>query len=430
MKKKLSHPARRLPIDFGDEPVFLIPVQKWAAPLRRKKVKRTSHTVAPCPPSSTPAGCRNLSRLGSGEKNLAKPKVAKQPSERARTSQLAGENIPGNSEPMTSRPGGALEFDLKFKIQHSKLPNRAFTLVEILVVLALLSLIVFALMAVFSGTQRAFRASLTQTDTLEGGRAVMDLIASDLESMTASGGFSNAVIVKSAGNKNNLNVNCPVNFSCNLKLFPLYPPSPLSQPLLGSPSSVQRTNILEDVFILSKGNVNGVSSWIGTGYSVTTNLANGTLYPLYRFYMTTNAASGSVGQFALYTNFVAFQYTNSARWSHLMDGVVNLTLRPYDTNGVWMTNGYYAYNSGVPVIPVRNVFFIGSGLGETSCNFFSNTLPVSVGIVLGTIEDRVLQHAEGLGGINQSNYLANSAGQVHLFTRRVWIRNLDPAAYQ
>ena len=68
---------------------------------------------------------------------------------------------------------------------------RAFTLVEILVVVVLMSFIVLALMAVFNSTQAAFRSSITQTDVLEGGRSVMGLIKSDLESMTPSFGVSN-----------------------------------------------------------------------------------------------------------------------------------------------------------------------------------------------------------------------------------------------
>ena len=54
-----------------------------------------------------------------------------------------------------------------------------------LVTLALLSLIVLALMTVFNSTQKAFRASLTQTDILESGRLAMGLITSDLESHDA-----------------------------------------------------------------------------------------------------------------------------------------------------------------------------------------------------------------------------------------------------
>jgi prepilin-type N-terminal cleavage/methylation domain-containing protein len=374
MKNKFSQPARRLPIDFGDEPVCVIPVQNWARSPRRN---------------------RRLNAL---------------------TLQRFSES---GSSLVTRR---------------SSLGRRGFTLVEILVVLALLSLIVFALMAVFAATQRAFRASLTQADTLEGGRAVMDLISGDLEAMTPSGG-PNFTSVGAGGFATG---GSPINFSCNLKTFPVsvYPPSPLYQSLIGSPSSAQRINLLQDIFILSKGNINGVSSWIATGYSVTNNLSDGTLYPLYRFYMATNAASGYAGQYALYTNFIAFQYTNSGQWSHLMDGVVNLTVRTYDTNGVWLTNGYYTYFNGNPFVPASpfrippNATFIGSGLGETSCFFVSNAVPASVSLVLGTVEDRVLRHAESLAGLNQSNYLANSAGQVHVFTRRVWIRNLDRTAYQ
>ena len=44
--------------------------------------------------------------------------------------------------------------------------RRAFSLVEVLVVISLLSLIVLALMQVFSTTQQAFRASVTQQDVL------------------------------------------------------------------------------------------------------------------------------------------------------------------------------------------------------------------------------------------------------------------------
>jgi len=61
--------------------------------------------------------------------------------------------------------------------------RRAFSLIEIMMVVALLTLIMVALMSVFSSTQTAFRASITQTDVLEGSRAAMDLLTSDLRQM-------------------------------------------------------------------------------------------------------------------------------------------------------------------------------------------------------------------------------------------------------
>ena len=62
-----------------------------------------------------------------------------------------------------------------------------FSMVEVLVTMTLLSLIVLALMAVFNSTQAAFRASVTQTDVLEGSRAAVDLITTDLRTMTPAG---------------------------------------------------------------------------------------------------------------------------------------------------------------------------------------------------------------------------------------------------
>ncbi|HEV2327744.1 MAG TPA: hypothetical protein VGY56_03025 [Verrucomicrobiae bacterium] len=297
----------------------------------------------------------------------------------------------------------------------------AFTLVEILVTLVLLSMIVLALMAVFSGIQRAFRASLTQTDTLEAGRAVMDLIANDMTTMTPSYGVSNIVF-----NGSGVQFIGPVNFAATLAAYSS-PPSPLIQPLLSSSSGASRTNILENIFILSKANINGVPSWVATGYSVNTNLTDGTLYPLYRFYMTTNISAGPPALETMYYSFAYYpNYNNSTNWSHLMDGVVNLTARAYDTNGVWITNGYTlpaAYHE-------QNVFSLGSTLGPSQLWFFSNAVPASVQIEMATIEDHTLRHAESLAGVNQNSYLTNSAGQVHIFRQRVWIRNMDPTAYE
>lgn len=374
MRKRLTT-LRRLPVDFRDERPCLVPVDRHRA-RRRPAREQTDGKVGP-----------------SANRSLA---VAVQ----------RGGNDASNRR-----------------------PNGAFTLVEILVVLVLLSLIVLALMAVFSGIQRAFRASLTQTDTLEGGRAVMDLMANDLESMTPSYGVSN-ILYNSANGRVQLWVNpqdppTPINFSAQTVAYGS-PPSPLYQPLISSPTGRMRTNILENIFILSKDNINGVRSWIGTGYSVSTNLPDGTLYPLFRFYMTTNASSGLSAVWDLYESFVRFNYTNGAQWSHLMDGVVDLTARAYDTNGAWITNGYtFPLN-----FHVQNVLALGSTLGESQLWFCSNAVPASVQIEMGTLEDRALRHAEGLSGLNQSNYLANDAAQVHIFRRRVWIRNMDPTAYQ
>jgi type II secretory pathway component PulJ len=279
----------------------------------------------------------------------------------------------------------------------------AFTLVEILVVVVLMSLIVLALMAVFSSTQAAFRASITQTDVLEGGRSVMGLIKSDLEPMAPSFGVSNGA----------------VNFYANTNEFQYQSQiGPLGQSLTGS--GYQRTNVLENFFILTRQN----TTWTGTGYVVDTTSTN-YFNPLYRFSITTNVMARNVPAM-LYTNFLNTSFTNM---SHLMDGVVHLTVRAYDPNGYWMTNTYNF--AGGQITTNKNVqFMLSPALGEVGFYMFSNTLPASVEIQLGLLEDRTLQRAQSISGLTQSNYLAQHAGQVHLFRQRVWIRNVDPSAYQ
>ena len=289
----------------------------------------------------------------------------------------------------------------KFKIQNFT----GFSLIEVLVAVALMSLIVIALMAVFSSTQAAFRASVTQTDVLEGGRAAMELITQDLRQMTPSGGKSNKV-------------NGAVNFSvlANNNNY-----LPLVQGLPGS--SVQRTNLLNYFFVLSRQN----TKWIGVGY-VVDNTNSSPLYPLYRFYAETNIAASPRGLFNAFTNaiYAPSPWTNM---SHVMDGVVHLTVRANDTNGVWMNNTVRPYTN------VQNTLFFSSppvqyGYGEAQFYMFSNTVPASVELQLGVLEDRPLQHAGSLPTALRTQYLQQQSGRVHLFRQLVTIPNVDPTAYQ
>ena len=289
--------------------------------------------------------------------------------------------------------------------QKSKIEN-GFTLIEIMVVVALLALIVIALMGVFNSTQAAFRASITQTDVLEGGRAAVDLITQDLKVMSPSLGFSNGAVNFFATNNPNY--------------------SPLLQSLVGiSNPSIQRTNVLENFFFLSRGNSNGVPTWTGTGYVVDPSSTNG-INPLYRFSMTMPVAAFN-SPALLYTNFIFTPLTNTLFWSRLLDGVVTLRVRAYNPDGLWMSNGFVNL---ADYQRVKNVRFLLPVFGEVGFYMFGNTLPASVEIEMATLEDRTLQRAESLSGANQNNYLAQQSGKVHVFRQRVAIPNVDPAAYQ
>jgi prepilin-type N-terminal cleavage/methylation domain-containing protein len=300
-----------------------------------------------------------------------------------------------------------------------------FTLIEILVAMTLMTLIVVALMTVFNGTQKVFRAGLTQTDVLESGRETMDLIQSDLATLTPSLGF---------GTTNGF-VNGAVNFCITNDNDYTAGYSPLYQPLPASPDNQQRTNVLESFFILSRGNVNGGDSWIGTGYAVVATNLQKDLYPLYRFTtnyptMTTDPGqlfySDALNNFS--NNFTSF-LQSPTNYSHVMDGVVHLRVYAVDNNGELMNTTVYSNYLAL----TNFVFYLLDPTlvpDEVGCVFYSNKVPTSVEVEMGVLEDSTLAHAESLGASFQTNYLAQHAGQVHIFRQRVPIRNVDPAAYQ
>lgn len=65
--------------------------------------------------------------------------------------------------------------------------RRAFSLPELLVAVALLSILILALYAMFDQTQKALRASVGQVDVMEGTRAAMELMVRDLEHARPAG---------------------------------------------------------------------------------------------------------------------------------------------------------------------------------------------------------------------------------------------------
>ena len=291
---------------------------------------------------------------------------------------------------------------------------RAFSLVELLLVMAMLSVIVLALMQVFSSTQRAFRAGVSQSDVMEGGRAAMDLIATDLRGMAASGSVSNGAV--------NFSVEGLSAFDGNYL--------PLFQGLPGGTDV--RTNLLNAIFILGREN----TTWTGVGYYVDYSSTQ-SFYPLYRFYISTNIVyNPSTLRLAFFNavnnNLISGQWTNM---SHIIDGVVNLSLNAYDKNGDWMR---YDYNLGHPLVPNVNLYkdLSKARWPETRIYFFSNTLPMSVELEFAKLEDHAIKRAESLNSlpipINQirvDSYLTNQSGNVHVFRKHISIPNADRAAY-
>jgi prepilin-type N-terminal cleavage/methylation domain-containing protein len=283
----------------------------------------------------------------------------------------------------------------------------AFTLIEIMVVMILLSVIVLGLMAMFNQTQRAFRAGMAQTDLFEGGRMSTDLILRDIQQIA------------------------PTHQSNGLNFYAQIPAyTPLVQKLPAS--TIVRTDLVQNLFFTSRYN----QTWSGIGYYVRTNPDfYGNLGPvgsLYRF-ETNIPISQMAGTNSLIPYFAFLNTTNQLQISKILDGVVEFRVHCYDLNGLLMTNGLPSISSntswtitnaatfGLASIPQDEVLFYG---------FSNNIVPAFVEVQIGVLEPAILKRYKSIPDpLSASNYLANHAGNVQLFRQRIAIRNVDPSAY-
>jgi len=305
-----------------------------------------------------------------------------------------------------------------------------FSLVEIMVTITLLAVIILGLFSVFNQTQRAFRSTMNQSDTLEAGRAFNDQLGTEVEQTTPS--YFNAVNFYAA--IFNSSVSGPNDNPLIQTNPPPSPPASLTQ---------YRTNYLEDFFMLTRNN----RTWVGIGYCVRTNDAQGRLwYPeigsgqagagsLYRYsssvpVIVTNAGPTvglPVNPFVLYNNFIAAAQPGSTLISNrVCDGVVHFRVRAFDTNGVLIVNGsslntYIEYNS--PRAP-----------GEVwSYAFYTNAVPAFVETELGLLEPRSFTRFTSIGDPAASlRYITRDdiTAHVQLFRHRIAIQNVDPLAFQ
>jgi len=305
--------------------------------------------------------------------------------------------------------------------------SRAFTLVEILITVALLSFIIIGLLMMFSQTQRAFVSSMTQVDVLEGGRDVIDLVTADLANMTPS------------EQPYTLNFYADTNDLC---------PNPLIQglPTVSSVPQV-RYNLMQKFFFLTKNNL----VWSGVGYQVIPDDANGVVGTLYRY--VTNLSVYEAPSLTRYFTNGNYNFANQNVFvssNKIADGIVHFRVRAFATNGfpftadrfnnAWfqssgvtswtsneMNNAYAAqWGSGTPYAPYSSV---REPLGY---RFSSNAMPAELEIEVGILEPQILKTYQGMAAgvaAPQLQYLSNHTANVHLFRQRVHLANVDPYAY-
>lgn len=266
--------------------------------------------------------------------------------------------------------------------------RRAFSLIEIMVAVTLLTFILVGLLAMFFQVQRAFRAGTTQADILEGGRATMSLIVHDLQELTAS----------------------QFPFVTNCAVFPSSGMNVSTQALA---SGFVRTNRMQDIVFLSR---NG-DQWTAIRYDVAFS-SNG-VGVLKRFtesrnrdtlpWLTSNQIALAMQdvrninpEFSLLTNAV-------------LDGVVGLTFTPYYTNGLAYSN----------VVDATRVNFEGRLIDYSGgeFQFFGEQVPAYIDVELAVLEPNILPRFRARDDATAArDYLGRQVGKTHLFRQRVALR--------
>ncbi len=269
---------------------------------------------------------------------------------------------------------------------------------ELLVAMAILSLIVVGLLAIFQQTQRALRASITQTDVMETGRAVMDLMTREIQ-QAAPINLPYYAVIYGHSISNSVNFLGITNSSNGQ-----YPPLSQKMPV-GAPNQEYD---FEDIFFAIREN----KEWRGIGYfvSLTNNSGVGTLY---RYLSITNHD----GARSLYNDFknekTYFlnnpQLIGTEKIHRVADGIVHLEAHFYNEEGFMYPN----------IIATNLIKF------DNFAVFMGDLLPYTVEIQLGVLEPPVLSRIRGMPGVAVREFLENErrAGQVHLFRQWIQVRS-------
>jgi prepilin-type N-terminal cleavage/methylation domain-containing protein len=288
--------------------------------------------------------------------------------------------------------------------------RRGFSLIEILVTVALLSVIIIGLVAIFGQTQQAFRAGLAQTDVQESGRALTDMLAREFEEIRPT-----YAAMPTANFYSDVNPNI---------LAPAVSAGPLLQGLPGNTASPQlRTNVVDDLYFLSRYN----RQWTLTGYTLVGAAAGfGTLYR----WQTNLPAAEIYKAPGLFNQF----RSKPTDWGQpVADGLVHFRIRTYDTNDLWITSpkllpkgDWYGTNQFS-----INMWTQPRAGGEAGCIFYSNAIPTAVDLEIGILTPRTLARARALpNAALQRTYLSNHVDSVQLFRQRVSLRNVDPEGFR
>tara|TARA_Y100001934_G_scaffold279419_1_gene383141 strand:- start:240 stop:1259 length:1020 start_codon:yes stop_codon:yes gene_type:complete len=324
--------------------------------------------------------------------------------------------------------------------------SRAFTLLELMVAVSVMTLVIYTLYALFNQTQMALRKNAAQVDVNEAGRAAMEMIVRELSQMEVSGypafiDFQTRLTY--SGSKSFHSRITPGNTPLLLAyqsdaLTPEGDDEDLAQGF--------RTNILQDFTFTGRGDsgffvtsyrVVGATNGIGTLARYRTN---GTLRV---------TASGQVltNKTEIFNRFFfdTVTYADSGWFQPIADGVIHLRISPYDRLGRPLGYGFkYNYEDQLglnlerldavgqalfpptdpdaPEPPVDGTLMQDSD-GHSQVRFYG-ALPDYFDLEMAVVEPQVLEQVRALPKAAQANFLGRQIGKVTLFRQRIPIRDM------
>ena len=389
-----------------------------------------------------------------------------------------------------------MKTNLPIKIYH--VGKNAFSLVELLVAVALMTVIIVGLYSMFNETQRALRTNVSQVDVLESGRSAIELIVQDIQQAEAPGPLQQEMPEEIFFPPTRIPNSSPLaitnkdpHFFSGIQINSVNPQValPLIQNLAdhgvrdsGETIVNQRVNILQEVFFLTRSNLN----WIAKGYFVSPSRTNAALPnapetisygTLFRF-SSPNVIIDSINpdrdrtiepqrrinskprwvvnyqkDYDLLQNFwdvyqqVKKEYNFQASHPNnrgrkiavafpLIDGVVHFKMQPMDSLGqpmhYWTNNpvaelklkqSHYRYGSSVVLKPDDAAGLYGQTgvVGKTRSAFYDDALPAYVELEIGILDPATLEKVKSMEGNSElvEDFLRQQAGSVHLFRRMV-----------
>ena len=309
--------------------------------------------------------------------------------------------------------------------------RRAFSLLELLVAIGLLTVVILALYAMFDQTQKALHANISQTDVMESGRSVMELIVRDIEraqSPNLAGAINLAIqkadFVKSAS-----------------------APDPFVPP--GTTDAKHRDYPLNDLFFLAQ---NPSNQWTAFGFYVghNTNASKApdeTLGTLYRFEdrdhpQAARGASASDRFIAFYTdprpkstydlnrgadpdkkNFLnrIHRGTYSTR---LLDNVLFFRVLPFGREGLPIDQNTLRTHLATTNASARGIAAANQAVYPYFSTAFTGTaLPSAVEVELGMLSPRLwTQYTNQASFDLKTNFLAKHTADILVFRQRIPLR--------